>query len=455
MWPATSKSLLLAFAATAGFAQLIPSGGGGGGGGCTTTGSAIQKANAGCFTAATVGDFPSISVLAADNSGSTTTYTAPGVPIPTTYANVAIFVLIPQTNGAGGAMTLNVAGLGPIALKDKDCSTNLGSTSLVAGQVYLFPYNGTVACLGASTATGTVGGTVTPTWTAGGTTTCAMASAALCKPTAANTGNTTLANTGLVSGATYAYIITNDPATTRTVTYPANMATAPAMPALLSGQLYFSCTYDGTNMNCGPGVLLNGTAGLIGPAPESAAPSTTLVPAGEFSVYGDSTRHVPCGIENGVSTPACMVLTGADVNPNNGQLSITTTTCTAPQMVTAISARGVGTCTAPIMTQNSQSAAYTTVLGDAGKMIYHPGADTSARTWTIDSNANVAYSIGTCITFVNDTSAGTLTIAITSDTLVLFPGGTTGSRTLTASNVATACKVTSTRWFISGSSGLT
>lgn len=100
--------------------------------------------------------------------------------------------------------------------------------------------------------------------------------------------------------------------------------------------------------------------------------------------------------------------------------------------------------------QNSQSAAYTTVLADAGKHIYHPSADTTARTITIDSNANVAYPIGTALTFVNDTSAGTLTIAITSDTLVLAGAGTTGSRTLAANGVATAIKVTSTRWIISG-----
>jgi hypothetical protein len=82
--------------------------------------------------------------------------------------------------------------------------------------------------------------------------------------------------------------------------------------------------------------------------------------------------------------------------------------------------------------QNSQSAAYTTVLADAGKHIYHPSADTTARTWTIDSNTNVAYPIGTAITFVNDISAGVITIAITSDTMYLAGAGTTGSRTLAA-----------------------
>lgn len=102
------------------------------------------------------------------------------------------------------------------------------------------------------------------------------------------------------------------------------------------------------------------------------------------------------------------------------------------------------------MLQNSQSAAYTLVLTDAGKHIYHPSADTTARTWTIPANSSVAFPIGTAVTFINDTSAGTLTISITTDTLVLAGAGTTGSRTLTANGIATAVKVTSTRWIISG-----
>lgn len=104
--------------------------------------------------------------------------------------------------------------------------------------------------------------------------------------------------------------------------------------------------------------------------------------------------------------------------------------------------------------QNSQSAAYTTVLSDAGKHIFHPSSDSTARTFTIDSNANVAYAIGTAITFINQNAAGVVTIAITSDTMRLAGAGTTGSRTLAANGVATAIKVTSTEWIISGT-GLT
>jgi hypothetical protein len=63
---------------------------------------------------------------------------------------------------------------------------------------------------------------------------------------------------------------------------------------------------------------------------------------------------------------------------------------------------------------------------------------------------SVAYPIGTAITFVNDLGAGVITIAITTDTLLLAGVGSTGSRTLAAAGVATALKITSTAWIISG-----
>ena len=99
--------------------------------------------------------------------------------------------------------------------------------------------------------------------------------------------------------------------------------------------------------------------------------------------------------------------------------------------------------------QNSQSAAYTLVLADAGKHLYHPSADTTARTWTIPANASVAYPIGTAVTFINDTSGGVITIAITTDVMVLAGAGTTGSRTLAANGICTAVKMTATRWLVS------
>jgi hypothetical protein len=103
--------------------------------------------------------------------------------------------------------------------------------------------------------------------------------------------------------------------------------------------------------------------------------------------------------------------------------------------------------------QNSQSGAYTLVLADSGKHIFHPVGDNNARTFTIPANSSVAYPIGTALTFINMAVAN-VTIAITTDTLTLSPAGTTGSRTLATNGSATCIKITSTSWLISGS-GLT
>lgn len=100
--------------------------------------------------------------------------------------------------------------------------------------------------------------------------------------------------------------------------------------------------------------------------------------------------------------------------------------------------------------QNIQSAAYTLVLSDAQKHILHPSADTTARTWTIPANASVAFPVGTAITFVNQASAGVITLAINTDTMRLAGSGATGSRTLAANGIATALKITATEWLISG-----
>jgi hypothetical protein len=66
----------------------------------------------------------------------------------------------------------------------------------------------------------------------------------------------------------------------------------------------------------------------------------------------------------------------------------------------------------------------------------------------------VAYPVGTAITFVNQNGAGSVNIAITTDTMRLAGPGTTGTRTLAANGIATALKIAATEWIISGT-GLT
>ena len=103
--------------------------------------------------------------------------------------------------------------------------------------------------------------------------------------------------------------------------------------------------------------------------------------------------------------------------------------------------------------QNSQSAAYTLTLADAGKHIFHPSTDANTRTYTIPANSSVAYPIGTALAFINMTSQ-VVTIAIDTDTMYLSGTGTTGSRSLAQYGSASAIKITATSWLISGS-GLT
>jgi hypothetical protein len=101
---------------------------------------------------------------------------------------------------------------------------------------------------------------------------------------------------------------------------------------------------------------------------------------------------------------------------------------------------------------NSQDEAYETVLADSGKTILHPVADDNARTFTIPANSSVAYPVGTVISFVN--LQNTVTIEITTDTMYLANDGDTGDRTLAEYGTASAMKVASTTWIISGN-GLT
>lgn len=101
---------------------------------------------------------------------------------------------------------------------------------------------------------------------------------------------------------------------------------------------------------------------------------------------------------------------------------------------------------------NSQSADYVLVASDSGRSILHPISDNNPRTFTIPAQGSVNYPTGTVLSFVN--LINTVTIAINSDTMYLAGTGTTGSRTLAAYGVATAIKVASATWIISGN-GLT
>jgi hypothetical protein len=185
---------------------------------------------------------------------------------------------------------------------------------------------------------------------------------------------------------------------------------------------------------------------------------------GKVLIYGDQ-RTAPTLVNDGVIVAGraggtgaySATLTPTTLNddrtltlPDASGTVITTgnlTDFTVTAGTTSTGASGVGYMGLP---QNATTTgSYTIAAADAGKHIY----STATRTVTIPSNASVAMPIGSTIVFVAGSGA-TVTIAITTDTLLLAGPGTTGSRTLAAFGMATAVKITSTSWIISGN-GLT
>jgi hypothetical protein len=134
-----------------------------------------------------------------------------------------------------------------------------------------------------------------------------------------------------------------------------------------------------------------------------------------------------------------------------GTVTAASITAQASVSTTASTAASVGYMGLP------QNATGTTTLtmSDAGKHIY---VTTTGQTITIPAAASVAYPIGTTITFIAGASATAVLIDITTDTLRLAGGTSTGTRTLAANGMATAVKVSGTSssgvWYINGT-GLT
>lgn len=182
---------------------------------------------------------------------------------------------------------------------------------------------------------------------------------------------------------------------------------------------------------------------------------TTLTVAGTLYATGATTLAANVGIGGTLSVTGAANLSGGVTGglAVTGALSATSgLTITGAITATGSVSDAIGTMRQ--IPQNSKSAAYTTVLSDAGKHILHPNSDSTARVITIDSNANVPYPIGTAITFVNQQGAGIITISIVSDAMFLAGVGSTGSRTLAANGLATALKISANEWIISGT-GLT
>ena len=195
---------------------------------------------------------------------------------------------------------------------------------------------------------------------------------------------------------------------------------------------------DLTAVTSGTGITVtNGT----GPIPSVAIDTTVTADLTTAQTLTNKTLTSPT-----LTTPALGVATATSINGTTIPTSKTlvATDSTVSDATTSTAARGLGYMGVP-QSSAATTGSYTIVAGDAGEHIY----STATRTITIPADASVAFPVGTAITFVA-ASGATVTIAITSDTLLLAGAGTTGSRTLSPFGMATAVKITSTSWIISG-----
>jgi hypothetical protein len=309
-------------------------------------------------------------------------------------------------------------------------------------------------------ATASAGGTVTSVDGSGGTTGLTLTGGPITVSGTLTLGGTLVPSNGGTGATTLTgYVYGNGTSTmTASTTIPNTAITG---LGTMSTQAASSVAITGGTIN----------GATVGASTAATVRGTTITATTQFDGPGTGLTGTAAGLSIGGNAATATNVTGT-VAVANGGTGVTTSTgsgsvvlSNSPTLVTPV----LGTPTSGTLSnctvdgtnevgfknipQNSQSADYTLVLADAGKHIFHPSTDANARTFTIPANSSVAFPIGTAVTFVNMTSQ-VVTIAITSDTLTLSPAGTSGSRSLAQFGSATALKIASTQWLISGS-GLT
>ena len=227
--------------------------------------------------------------------------------------------------------------------------------------------------------------------------------------------------------------------TTPTATYSnATLATPNANPVVANGSGLFgpvyldpSVTYRCQIKTAGGSVIADIDPVLIGPAEAT----TTQTNAG--TAHGVYVSPADLAAWTGVTT----ALGYTPVNKAGDTATALNLTPAATPATNAAGYLGI-----PL---NNQTASYTAVMADAGKMVRMNNA--SANTLTIPLNATVAWPIDTAIA-VRNIGAGTCTITRTSGVTLRLAGSTTSKDVaMTQWGLAVMVKEDTDTWVITGS----
>lgn len=221
--------------------------------------------------------------------------------------------------------------------------------------------------------------------------------------------------------------------------------TTPVLSGTASGITAGAIGYNGGALSFGDGsaqrtvATLNGSQTLTNKTIDTA--STNVIKFNGNTVTasaGTATITLPNSTDTLVGRATTDTLTNKTLTApaiNGGVLDAATTVSdTGTIATTSVGFRGI---------PKSSNATGTLALTDNGKVL------SVSTNQTIPANASVAFPIGATIVLIN-TSASSITVSITSDTLRQSGTSNTGTRTLSAYGSCTLIKESLTTWWIMG-----